>query len=59
MKILLALILIPFLISPAFAQLNAQILPTEKGTLNVDFSTTPTKPDPGDIVKFNIDFIKI
>ncbi len=57
MKILLALILIPFLISPAFAQLNAQILPTEKGTLNVDFSTTPTKPDPGDIVKFNIDFI--
>lgn len=57
MKILIALLLIPFLISPAFAQLNSQVLPTEKGTLNVDFSTTPAEISPGDIVKFNIDFI--
>ena len=57
MKILIVLLLVPFLISPAFAQLNSQVLPTEKGTLNVDFSTTPAEISPGDIVKFNIDFI--
>ena len=44
--------------TPAFAQFNSQILPTDKGTLDVDFSTTPAEPfQPGDIVKFNIDFI--
>ena len=57
MKILIALLLIPFLVTPAFAQLNSQVLPTDKGTLDVDFSTTPAKIKPGDIVKFNIDFI--
>lgn len=57
MKILIALLLVPFLILPAFAQLNAQVLPTDQGTLDVDFSTTPATIDPGDIVKFNIDFI--
>jgi len=50
-------LLAPLLISPAFAQLNAQVLPTEKGTLNIDFSTTPPEPNPSDLVKFNIDFI--
>ena len=57
MKLLFLLLLAPLLISPAFAQLNAQVLPTEEGTLNVDFSTTPPEPNPGDIVKLNIDFI--
>ena len=57
MKLVFLLLLAPLLISPAFAQLNAQVLPTEKGTLNIDFSTTPPEPNPGDIVKFNIDFI--
>jgi hypothetical protein len=57
MKSLLILFLVPLLISPAFAQINSEVLPTEKGTLNVDFSTTPPKPEPGDIVKLNIDFI--
>ena len=57
MKILLALLLVPFLISPAFAQLNAQVLPTDQGTLDVDFSTVPAEISAGDIVKFNIDFI--
>ncbi len=57
MKLLFLLLLAPLLISPAFAQLNAQVLPTEKGTLNVDFSTTPPTPEPGELVKFNIDFI--
>ena len=57
MKILLALLLIPLLIIPAFAQSGSQILPTDKGTLNVDLSTNPAKPKPGDVVKLNIDFI--
>lgn len=57
LKILFVILLVPFLISPAFAQMNSQNLPTEKGTLNVDFSTTPTNPNPGDIVKLQIDFI--
>ncbi len=35
MKFLFALLLIPLLIAPAFAQTNSQILPTEKGTLDV------------------------
>ena len=53
MKILIALLLVPFLISPAFAEVS----PTDKGTLNVDFSTVPPKPDSGDIIKINLDFI--
>ena len=57
MKILLALLLVPFLVSPAFAQQNSVVLPTDQGTLDVDFSTVPAKISAGDIVKFNIDFI--
>ena len=48
--------LIPVLLLPAFAQ-NAQVLPTEKGTLNVDFSTDPSNPNPNDLVKMQIDFL--
>lgn len=33
------------------------MLPTEKGTLNVDFSTDPTEPKPNDVLKMKIDFI--
>ncbi len=38
MKFLIALLLIPFLVTPAFAQTNSQTLPTEKGTLDVKIS---------------------
>jgi len=38
MKFLIALLLIPFIITPAFAQTNSQTLPTEKGTLDVKIS---------------------
>ncbi|MDH3677054.1 MAG: copper-binding protein [Nitrosopumilus sp.] len=38
MKILFALLLIPLLMTPAFAQTNSQTLPTEKGTLDVKLS---------------------
>ena len=57
MKVLFALFLIPLLITPAFAQLNEQILPTSDGTLNVDLSTNPEHPQPGDRVKFEIAFL--
>ena len=56
MKLLFALFLIPFLLIPAFAE-NAQVLPTEKGTLNVDFSTDPAVPEPNNILKMQIDFL--
>ncbi|MBI3254786.1 MAG: copper-binding protein, partial [Nitrosarchaeum sp.] len=38
MRFLIILLLIPLLISPAFAQTNSQTLPTEKGTLDVKLS---------------------
>ena len=56
MKVLYILFLIPFLLIPAFGE-NTQELPTEKGTLNVGFSTDPTEPNPNDILKMQIDFI--
>jgi hypothetical protein len=57
MKVLLALLLIPFLFISAFAQANSQVLPTDKGTLNVDLTLSPLEPTPGDIVDLTIDFI--
>ena len=56
MKILYVLFLIPFLLIPAFAE-NSQILPTEKGTLDVDFSTDPLEPNPNESLKMKIDFL--
>ena len=55
MKFLIALLLIPLLIIPAFAQTNSQTLPTEKGTLDVKLSYD--KIIPGQQTKLNIDFI--
>ena len=56
MKILYVLFLVPFLILPAFSE-NSQVLPTEKGTLDIDFSTDPPEPNPNDVVNLKIDFI--
>lgn len=44
------------IIYPAFAQ-SAQTLPTDQGTLNIGFSTDPSKVNPGDTAKMQIDFI--
>ena len=44
------------MLSPVFAQ-SYQVLPTDKGILNVGLSTIPVKPVPDDITKFKIDFI--
>jgi hypothetical protein len=53
MKFLFVLLLIPLLIIPAFAE--SQILPTEKGTLDVKL--TYDEIDPNIQTKINIDFI--
>ena len=55
MRFLIALLLIPLLITPAFAQTNSQTLPTEKGTLDVKLSYDEIIP--GQQTKLNIDFI--
>ncbi|TAK26254.1 MAG: copper-binding protein [Nitrosarchaeum sp.] len=55
MRFLIVLLLIPLLITPAFAQTNSQTLPTEKGTLDVKLSYD--KIIPGQETKLNIDFI--
>lgn len=55
MRFLLILLLIPLLITPAFAQINSQTLQTEKGTLDVKLAYDDIKP--GDQTKLHIDFI--
>ena len=53
MKFLFALLLIPLLIIPAFAE--SQMLPTEKGTLDVKLTYDTIEPNIA--TKINIDFI--
>ncbi len=55
MKFLFALLLIPLLITPAFAQTNSQTLPTDKGTLDVKLSYDD--PVPGELTTLRTDFI--
>ena len=55
MRFLIALLLIPLIITPAFAQTNSQTLSTEKGTLDVKLSYDEIIL--GQQTKLNIDFI--
>ena len=55
MKIILALLIIPFLILPAFAQTNSQTLQTEKGTLDIKLTYDEIKQDVQ--TKIKVDFI--
>jgi len=55
MKAIFVLLIIPFLMLPAFAQTNSQTLPTEKGTLDVKLTYDEIKPDIK--TKINVDFI--
>ena len=55
MKILLVLLLVPFLILPAFAQTNSQTGSTENGTLDVKLTYDEIKPDVQN--KISVDFI--
>ncbi len=56
MKVICVLFVIPLLLIPAFAE-NSQVLPTEKKTLNVGFSTEPAEPKSNDVLKMQIDFL--
>lgn len=53
MKLLFALLLIPFLLIPAYAE--TQTLPTDKGTLDVKLSHDPIEPNTQ--TRISIDFI--
>jgi len=55
MKVIFVLLMIPFLILPAFAQTNFQTLPTEKGTLDVKLTYDTIEENIQ--TKINIDFI--
>jgi len=64
MKILIALLLVPLLITPAFAATEPllpedyeQILPSEQGTLNIGLSVVP-EPEPNSVSKLYIAWIK-
>ncbi len=63
MKILFAFLLIPLLITPAFAaepllpEDYEQILPSEQGTLNIGLSVVP-EPEPNSVSKLYIAWIK-
>ena len=59
LKILSALVLLGFVMFPVYAQEQSekQIIPTDKGTIDVGFSTIPAHLNPGDQTKFKIDFI--
>ena len=50
-------ILLPFMLYPAFAQNDYQVLPTDQGTLNVGFATIPVEIHVGDDAKLQIDFL--
>jgi hypothetical protein len=51
------LILLSFIIYPAFAQNDYQVLSTDQGTLNVGFTTIPAELFAGDTAKLQIDFL--
>lgn len=57
MQIVAVLFLLPLLTVPALAQQDAQVLPTDEGTLNVRLFTVPSEIASGDDVKLKIDFI--
>jgi hypothetical protein len=60
MKYLFALLLVPLLMTPAFADVTEdyeQILPSEQGTLNIGLSVVP-EPEPNSVSKLHIAWIK-
>lgn len=59
MKILLILALLSLITFPVYAQEQSeqQVVLTDKGTLEVGFSTIPAQPRPEEQTKFKIDFI--
>jgi len=51
------IILLSFMIYPAFAQNDYQVLPTDQGTLDVGFTTIPAELFAGDTARLQIDFL--
>ena len=58
MKLLYILLLIPFLIYPAFAAEYDQIVSTSDGTLDVGIYTIPKIPNTEEPTKLKIDFLR-
>jgi len=57
LKFLIILLVVPFILSPAFAVDYREVSPSEFGTLDVGIATIPEKPVAGGETKFKIDFI--
>lgn len=55
--LLAALLAVPFAAGPAYAQANAQVVPTDKGTLDIDFALEPDAVSAGEPAKMKIDFV--
>ena len=58
MKLLYILLLVPFMIYPAFAAEYDQIVSTSDGTLDVGIYTIPAIPNTEEPTKLKIDFLK-
>lgn len=52
-----ALLAAPLAAGPAYAQANAQVVPTDKGTLDIDFALEPDAVSPGEPARMKIDFV--
>ena len=55
--LLAALLAVPLAAGAAYAQANAQVVPTDKGTLNVDFALEPDAVSAGEPAKMKIGFV--
>ena len=55
--LLAALLAVPLAAYPAYAQANAQVVPTDKGTLDIDFALEPDAVSAGEPAKMKIDFV--
>ena len=55
--LLAALLAVPLAAGPAYAQANAQVVATDKGTLDIDFALEPDAVSAGEPAKMKIDFV--
>ena len=55
--LLAALLAAPLAAGPAYAQANALVVPTDKGTLDIDFALEPDAVSAGEPAKMKIDFV--
>ena len=55
--LLAALLAVPLVAVPAYAQANAQVVATDKGTLDIDFALEPDAVSAGEPARMKIDFV--